>query len=216
LVAPGARSVNRYHQAYRQLADQLSLKVRDQQLRAFLVTAPVRDEGATTVVANLGLFFSQQSTLRVLLIDANVRRPTLHRLFKQPQGPGLAQVLKQRDAWEDVVRPISKGLHLLPAGECASDALSLLNSSKLAWLIEQAKSRFDVVLIDCAEANLFQDSLVLAPHVDGITVVIREGRVRRQALQSILAPLCELQEKLMGVILNGRTFPIPTLIYDLV
>jgi capsular exopolysaccharide synthesis family protein len=205
---------NAYAEAYRALSDQLYLQLKERNASSLLVTGPVPQEGATTTIANLGLFFSSRAGQDVLLIDANLRRPTLHRYFQKPQGAGLAELLEGREPWESALVQVAPNLWILPAGSTNLNPLTLFDSPRLTSILEQAKARFKMVLIDCADTRRYADSTILARLVDGVVLVVADGKTRRQVLQSALEPLAHLQAKLLGVVLNARRFVIPRVIYE--
>ncbi len=203
-----------YVQAYRALADQLYLEMRSQGLKALLVTAVAAAEGVTTVTANLGVCLARRVPGKVLLIDANLRQPELHTAFGLPDAPGLADVLDGRETLEQVLRQTPGGLAIVPAGRAKADPAALLESLAMSELLRQAKAGWDLVLIDCAQMRGYPDSVILAAGVDGMTLIVREGRARRQVLQAALGPLAHVRTKLLGAILNGRRLVIPKVIYE--
>ena len=205
-----------YAEAYRSLTDHLYLQLKDRRAKSLLIASPVPLEGATTVLANLGSFLAGRTNQKVLLVDANLRHPSLHQLFQRPTSHGLAEALEREESWERLVVPIASNLSILPAGQSTANPLTLLGSPRMSLILEQAKTKFGVVLLDCADTRRYTDSAVLARTVDGVVLVVSDGKTRRQVLRAALEPLAQIHTKLLGVILNARHFVIPRFIYDIV
>lgn len=203
-----------YAQAYRALSEHIYVRMRTRRLQLLLLTSVLPSEGVSTVIANLGMFLARRAQRRVLLIDANVRSPALHEILRCRPRPGLSDVLEGRVAFEEALQPRGEGLTVLPAGAPLRDHFMLLDSPRMAEVIAKAEEQFDLVLIDCGDIQHIRDSLVLAPRVDAVALVIREGRTRRQVLQASLAPLQPMRAKLIGAIFNDRQFAIPKAVYD--
>jgi len=196
-----------------ELADQIYLLMKDGHLKTLLVSAAAEKEGATATIVNLGNYLAKTANHKVLIIDANLRNPAVHKFFKLPEE-GLSEVLEERLSFEKAVKEISPNLDILPAGKTALNPLSLLGSRKIQEVIKSAKEKYAVILIDCPGLNDFKDGLLVSSYVDAVALVVNEGRTRRQAVKAAIAPLIEKKANILGVILNNRTFAIPKIIYD--
>ena len=203
-----------YANAMRGVADQLFAQTRSQGVRSVLLTATLPSEGVTTIVANLGQFLSRRDNCRVLLIDANHRSPSLHRLLGAAQQPGLAEVLDGRANLDQAIHWKSERLAVLPAGKPGRDPGVALDSPGLRAVLESVTERFELVLLDGPETRNFKDSVSLAAHVDAVALIVRDGKVRRQALKRMLSSLGALRTKLLGAILSDRRFAVPKFVYD--
>jgi len=179
-----------------------------------LLTAAVKSEGATTALANLARQLSQGSKRRVLVIDANLRDANVHKLFRLPKSPGLSEVLDGSADLSEAIRLVEGSLMALPAGQAVPNPMMLLDSRTMAAVMQDIGREFDFVLVDGANLKEFKDSAILSTHVDGVALVVREGYARRQVIQSALSGLDQARQKLLGIILNGRTYVIPKIIYD--
>ncbi len=148
-----------------------------------------------------------------LVMDANLRNPSLHTSLKAGNDIGLADILEGRLNFEKSVKDLGAGLTLLSAGRVELNPITLLESHKMEELMKYVRDHYDVILVDCADLRDYQDAHVLAEDVDGVIVTVNEGKTRRQVVQAEIAPLVKLKIPLLGAILNGRTFPIPEKIY---
>jgi succinoglycan biosynthesis transport protein ExoP len=174
----------------------------DTPVRTLLVTSPTAHEGKTTVLLNLALAFVD-SGRRVLVIDADLRRPAMHRALGVPNEGGLADMLKKGEAWPEGFHRVVAGLECLPSGIKPENPGSLLSSRHMTKLLEQAHERADLVLIDSPPVLAVSDCLPLAAQVDGVLLIARFGVTQRRDLARATALLAKVGARVVGVVLNG-------------
>ena len=165
-----------------------------------MVTSAVPGEGKTLTCANLALTLSESYQRRVLLIDGDLRRPSLHTLFGLDNTTGLSDGLASAQERKMTVRQLTSRLAVLTAGRPTSDPMAGLISDRMRRLIEEARSAYDWVIVDTPPVALLPDAHVLTSMVDGALLVIKAGGtpyplVKRAA--DILRP-----ERTLGVVLN--------------
>ncbi len=199
---------------YRLIADQLRLVIKDKNLKTLMFNASLPHEGLTTTVVNLGTYLGKQSENKVLIIDANLRSPAAHKAFKLPVETGISEVLEGKIPLEKAIKEISANLHLMTAGKSGLNPITLLSSHAMQDIVKVARTKYNIILIDCAELGEYKDSLVLADIADGVVLVVNEGKTRRQVVKTAIQPLIDRKLNLLGVILNNRTFAIPEMIYN--
>jgi succinoglycan biosynthesis transport protein ExoP len=194
--------------------------------RTIMVTSPVEQEGKSTTVANLAIALARGNR-RVALVDLDLRRPYLSRLFHVGGRPGITDVALKRAELSDALRPIavatgvqerasqngsgaSNGrtasgglLHLLPAGTIPPMAGEMLQDERLLGVLADLASRFDIVLIDAPPLLAFGDTMTLSTRVDAIFAITRLGRVQRPILHEFARQLQNCQAKLLGYVLTG-------------
>ena len=175
--------------------------------RSLLLTSAQPGEGKTTVCINLALSLARLG-VRVLVIDADIRRPSVHRALGISPSAGLVDVLQTGAGWRSRVRPnVSPGVDLLPAGIPPGTPSELLASPRMQSVVREAQALYDFVLIDSpALLSNVADTRILAPLVEGVVVVVRTGTTPREILGRVLRHV----PNLMGVVLNGveqRHFP---------
>jgi capsular exopolysaccharide synthesis family protein len=194
--------LSNYEEAIRTLRNSILLTDFDRQLKSVLLTSASPSEGKSTVAAHLAATHANQHK-RTLLIDGDLRRPSVHRLFQVPNSVGLANVLLDQISWRDaVIRMDSpKGLDILPAGPSTRRASDLMGMG-LAQLIEEATREYDLVVLDAPPLLGFAEPLQMATAVDGVIVVARAGDTSRKALSSVIGTLARLRANLVGVVLN--------------
>ena len=203
-----------YTEGYRNLCDQLRLLVKSKNVKTILMTGPDLKEGSTTTIANLASYFAHHVISRVLVIDANFRDTSMHKIFKVENSPGLADFLCDKAKAADIVQEASPYLYVIPAGETHINPVTFLDSPKFGELLTEAKQDFDIVFIDCADLKRYKDSHVIAPLVDGLVILVSESRTRRHVIESVVKPLREQKINILGAVLNNRKFFIPKWVYD--
>lgn len=174
----------------------------DRPLKTLLVTSPGPHEGKSTMVANLALAFAE-SGRRVLVIDADLRRPSMHRAWRLQNEGGLADILQKGAAWPEAFQQVAPGLELLPAGIKPHNPGSLVGSRNMTKLLEQARERADIVLIDSPPVLAVADCLPLTRHVDGVLLVTRFGKTQRRSALRAKEMLEKVGAHLVGVVVNG-------------
>jgi capsular exopolysaccharide synthesis family protein len=199
---PSEQALSNYEEAIRTLRNSILLTDFDRRLRSVLLTSASPSEGKSTVAAHLATTHASQHK-RTLLIDGDLRRPSVHRLFQVPNSMGLSNVLMKEISWMDavVIMDEPNGLHILPAGPSTRRASDLIGMG-LAELIEEATRDYDLVVLDAPPLLGFAEPLQMATAVDGVIVVARAGDTSRKALSSVITTLARLRANLVGVVLN--------------
>jgi polysaccharide biosynthesis transport protein len=202
VAAIGDPALSNYEEAIRTLRNSILLTDFDRRLRSVLLTSASPSEGKSTVAAHLAATHASQHK-RTLLIDGDLRRPSVHRLYQVPNSVGLSNVLLQQISWRDAVVRMDepKGLDILPAGPPTRRASDLVGMG-LAELIEEATREYDLVVLDAPPLLGFAEPLQMATAVDGVIVVARAGDTSRKALGTVISTLHRLRANLVGVVLN--------------
>lgn len=197
--------------------------------RTIMVTSAVEQEGKSTTIANLAVALARGNR-RIALVDLDLRRPYLNRLFHVGGRPGITDVAVGQAKLDDAIRPIgltavasdlaarnghktvnpSNGrstvdglLHLLPAGTIPPSAGELIQDGRLLAVIDELATQFDFVLIDAPPLLAFGDAMTLSTHVDAIFAITRIGKVQRPILHEFARQLQNTQSILLGYVLTG-------------
>jgi capsular exopolysaccharide synthesis family protein len=166
------------------------------------ITSSLAGEGKSTVSTNLAVALAQTGA-RVLLVDADLRRPTIAGLLRLEGSVGLTTVLARQAALVDLVQPWGEhGLHVLPSGPLPPNPAELLGSPVMRRLVEQMRRRYDYIVFDSAPLLPVADAVVLSRLVDGTVVVAQAGRVRTGQLGQALANLAQVSAPVVGLVLN--------------
>jgi polysaccharide biosynthesis transport protein len=172
------------------------------ELKTLLVTSPGAHEGKSTILLNLGRAFLETDR-QLLIVDADLRRPSLHGVLQVPNELGLAEALREGTVWPEAFRNIVPGLEFMPAGIKPANPSSLLASKHLSKVLAHARERADLVLIDAPPVLAVADCLPLCRQVDGVILVARFGSTRRRSLQRAKAQLEKAGARVIGVVING-------------
>jgi len=202
MAIEGEQDLTGFHESIRTLRNSILLGSFDRQYRSLLVTSAAPGEGKTTTAANLATAHAEQGK-RTLLIDGDLRRPSVHRNFNLPSVVGLSNVLLGEIPWRDALVKVEglEQLHILAAGPPSRRASDLIGRG-LAELLEEASSDYDLVVLDAPPLLGFAEPLQMATAVDGVIVVARAGQTSRKAVASVLATLNRLRAKVVGLVLN--------------
>jgi non-specific protein-tyrosine kinase len=185
---------------YRLLRTRLEGRERGRRTQLMLVTSPGPGDGKTTTSANLALTMAQDFNHNVVLVEADMRRPTLATLCGVGRDRGLVDVLMGGAALEDVLVQLpEQNLFVLPAGPMTNRATELLGSSMMSRLVDTLRSRFSRIVVDSPPVTL-ADTHVLARMADGILIVVRAGVTSRPALEHALEGV--ERERIAGLVLN--------------
>ena len=186
---------------YRSLRTRLKRAEGNRSIRTIAITSPSKGDGKSLTAANLALTMGQEFQQRVLLIDADLRRPTVHRLFGVNDGPGLADVLMGiADIDQALISIPEHHLTVLPAGVPPGHPAELLGSAAMRRTLDALRTRYDRILIDMPPVAPLADLHIVAPQVDGVLMIVRAGITPKPAIERALAGL--EMSKVLGLVLN--------------
>lgn len=185
---------------YRRLAGILLDAQSNADVRAVMVASAVPGEGKTLTATNLALTLSESYRRRVLLIDADLRKPTIHEVFRLTAASGLVEGLEPQAGIKLVVRQVSANLSVLPAGRPTSDPMAALTSERMRQLIEEAKTSFDWVIVDTPPLMLLPDAHLLSSLVDGAVLVVKARSTAHELVKRTTDIIG--RPRILGVVLN--------------
>lgn len=190
-------------EAYRTLRTNILFSSLDRPLHTLLVTSTAPNEGKSTTLANLAVTMAQAEQ-RVLMVDCDLRRPSLHSIFGLPNERGLTSALLEQGEGPLPIQETSvPGLQLLPSGPLPPRPADLLGSRRMGVLIERLRAAADIVLFDTPPVVAVTDAAVLAPRVDGVLLVLQAGHTRRDRARQARQVLEKVKANIVGVVLNG-------------
>jgi len=186
---------------YRQLRTRLAHTEGAQNLRSVLVTSPQKGEGKSVTSANLALTMAQELHRKVVIVEADLRKPSLQYLFGLPPGPGLTDYLAGATDLDSVMCFLPEyQLTVITAGTSPANPAELLGSTAMRRMLDQLRTRFDRVILDTPPVLPLADVAVLAPMVDGALLVVRAGVTPKPAIENALRAFDT--SRLLGVVLN--------------
>lgn len=190
-------------EAYRVLRTNLLFSRKDPNLRTITVVSGGAGEGKSTTIFNLAAVFAQQGS-RVLIVDSDLRRPSLHKLFNVTNNLGLTNFLLKQNKLEEVVQTTGiPTLDFLPSGKLPSSSMGILNSGAMRAFIDEAKSRYDFVFFDSPPIMGVSDAAILASEVDLAVLVVQYRKYPQQMTLRAKQMVEKVGGRLMGVVLNN-------------
>lgn len=190
-------------EAFASLRTSVLLSAADRPPRTLLVTSAQPGEGKTTVSANLAISLAQLGQ-RVLLIDGDMRRPSVHRAFGLSRQQGLASYLAGAVDWPDVIQPTGiTGLDALVCGPVPPNPAELLSAERMQTLLRETARQYHTVILDSPPLLNVSDSRVLATRVEGVVLVVKSGATPRELVQRARAHVEGVGANLIGVVLNN-------------
>ena len=193
-------------EAYRTVRTNLQFMNLDQSKKCFLVTSAGPGEGKSTTVANLGVTMAMAGN-RTLLVDTDLRRPILHKLFAIPNTVGLTSVLAGQAKVESAIQSGRlANLYFLTSGPLPPNPAEILMAPPMADFLEFARANYDVVILDSPPVISVSDALVLGSLADGVVLVIRSGQYPYGFIRQAKSQLEGVKATLLGTVLNSVDF----------
>jgi protein-tyrosine kinase len=185
---------------YRRLAAVLHQAQVDRGIKTLMIASAFSGEGKSLTSANLALTLSESFRRRVLLVDADLRRPNLHDVFQIPNLEGLSDGLKSKTVRKMPLVEITSTLALLPGGRPDPDPVGGLTSERMKHVLQQASGRFDWVILDTPPVVLLPDGNLLAAMIDTVLMVVAAGRTPCGAVERAVAAIG--RDRIIGTVLN--------------
>src|SRR5947199_2601330 len=209
-----SRPQSQMAESYRALRTSLLLTSLGAPPKVILITSARPQEGKTTTAINSAIVLAQKG-VRVLLIDADLRRPSVHKTLGMGPRSGLSNVLTGNATLEQTITtsPILPNLSVLPAGSPPPNPAELLASSNMRDVLEELRGQYDHIVIDTPPSLSVTDAVVLSPRADAVVLVIRSGQTTKQALRRSRDILTQVSANVVGVLLNAVDLSSPDYYY---
>lgn len=190
-------------EAYRSIRTNIEYANLDKKLKVILVTSTQQNEGKSTITANLAISFSSLQDKKILLIDGDLRNPSLHRIFELSNSKGMMDVLKGDKALDKVIYHLQKvKLDLLTTGIMPPNPGEVLVTDRMKSFIEEIREDYDYIFIDSPPVGIVSDASVLSQLSDGVVFVISSGEVEMDFAKLAKEKLMNVDAKILGAVLN--------------
>lgn len=194
---------------FRRLLHNIQGLAKDRELKSILVTSSMLSEGKSTVCAFLALTAAKKG-LKTLLIDSDLRRPTLHKLFVVDREPGLSDILSEGLFARNVVRKTAVStLDLITAGKPHPVPAELFDAAAIGRVITEMKFYYDLIIVDCAPVIPVSDPMLLSHEVDGVLFVVKAGSTQKDVVVRAKDILTSSTNRILGVVLNNSDDSLP-------
>ena len=197
---------------YEELRINLLSRFPDGSIRTILFTGFAHGGGTSTTAINIAAALARDSALRVLLIDANFRTPSIHAVFKIDPAQDLSDLLTG-NSHQGPIKVGPGNLHVIPCNGRHSDPAILFDSDGFDRFLKKVRETYDYIIFDGAPVQRFPEVRVLCAKVDGVVLVVESGKTHRRLALSVKKQLEGAGGKILGVVLNRRKFYIPEFIY---
>jgi capsular exopolysaccharide synthesis family protein len=199
-----------YATEFRRLLHNINGAVPEKETKTILVTSAMLAEGKSTVAAFLALTAARQKHKKTLLVDCDLRRPTLHRLFNLPRENGIAEILTEGKKIKDVIKKTAEpNLDVVTAGKAVAQPTDVFDSAAISSLLEEMRFYYDLILVDCAPILPVSDPMLLASSMDGVILVVKAGATQREVAKRATLLLKDDKTRLLGVVLNNLSNVLP-------
>jgi capsular exopolysaccharide synthesis family protein len=199
-----------YATEFRRLLHNINGVVPEKETKTILVTSAMLAEGKSTVAAFLALTAARQKHKKTLLVDCDLRRPTLHRLFNLPRENGIAEILTEGKKIKDVIKKTAEpNLDVVTAGKAVAQPTDVFDSAAISSLLEEMRFYYDLILVDCAPILPVSDPMLLASSMDGVILVVKAGATQREVAKRATLLLKDDKTRLLGVVLNNLSNVLP-------
>ena len=191
-------------EAYKAIRTNLTFLLATRETKVFGITSPEAGEGKSTTSVNMAIAFSQLGD-KVLLIDADLRKPSVYRQLRLQNTKGLSSVLVNFCDFSDAVVHINSNLDVLVSGPTPPNPSEMLGSEQMSNLLNSVKDKYDYIVIDTPPVNVVSDAIALAPKTEGIVMVVQDRETTHEEFKKAVASLQFANARLLGVVLNGSS-----------
>ena len=189
-------------ESFRSLRTNLELSVPDKKVSSLVVTSAGAAEGKSTVISNLAIAYAQFG-MKVLLVDGDMRKPTIHKMFSTPKKPGLANMITKRSKMdESIFKTEIDNLYVMPAGSLPPNPSELLGSKAMKELFAQLRKQFDKIFFDAPPLMAVTDAALLGSMTDDVWLVARAGEAQKEVVVHLQQEMKNTKIKIAGTVLN--------------
>ena len=189
-------------EAYRSLRSNIEYSSFDDEYRVIVVTSSVPGEGKSTTSGNLAIALAQSGN-SVLLVDCDMRKPSIHKKFKISNAAGTAELLLRKKLFEEVANKYNENLTIITAGKIPPNPSEMLASRAMTAFIEEMKKEFKYIILDTPPLQAVTDAQVLSTKADGVLLVIRAGSTKKELVSNSVDLINKVHGKVIGTVLNG-------------
>ena len=189
-------------EAYRSLRSNIEYSSFDDEYRVIVVTSSVPGEGKSTTAGNLAIALAQSGN-SVLLVDCDMRKPSIHKKFKISNAAGTAELLLRKKLFEEVANKYNENLTIITEGKIPPNPSEMLASRAMTAFIEEMKKEFKYIILDTPPLQAVTDAQVLSTKADGVLLVVKAGSTKKEMVLNSVDLIKKVHGKVIGTVLNG-------------
>lgn len=190
-------------EAFRTIRTNIKYSSVDKTKKTILVTSAEPSDGKSTTAMNLALTYAQEEGKKILLLDCDLRRPRVHKNFRLSNIKGLTDLLVEGGEVKEFVQRYTESLDILTTGKIAPNPAEMLASARMEEVLEKLKEQYDCIIIDSPPVMAVADSLILAPRVDGVLLVVRYEKTKGKLLLESKKKLDSVGANIIGATITG-------------
>ena len=188
-------------ESYRTLRTNIQYSSIDKEIKSIVVTSASPKEGKSTVSGNLALSFAQNGK-KVIIIDCDLRKPSIHRKFNISNLCGLSEVMIGKETLDNAIQKYKSNIHILPSGKIPPNPAEMINSTSMSNLLEELKEEYDIVIIDSPPLEAVTDGQILSTKVDGTILVLKAGESKIESVKEAKNLLNKVGANIIGLVIN--------------
>lgn len=199
-----------YATEFRRLLHNINGVEPEKRPKTILVTSAMLSEGKSTIVSFLAMTAARHKRRKTLLVDCDLRRPVIHRMFSLNREHGVVEALTEGRKIKEVIKKTSDDmLDVITAGRPVNQPTEVFDSEAIHRMLEEVRFYYDLILVDCAPLLPVSDPMLLAGEMDGVLMVVKAGSTQREVVQRATLLLKNNNTKFLGVVLNNLTNVLP-------
>lgn len=188
-------------ESYRTLRTNIQYSSIDKEIRSIVVTSADPQEGKSTISGNLALSFAQNGK-KVIIIDCDLRKPSIHKKFNLSNLCGISEVLIGKETLDNAIQKYKTNLHVLPSGKIPPNSAEMISSIAMNNLLVELKMQYEILIIDSPPLGTFSDAQILSTKVDGTILVLKAGESKIEAVKEAKNLLNIVGANIIGVVVN--------------
>jgi len=188
-------------EAYRSLRTNIQYLSIEKEIKSIVVTSACPEEGKSTVLGNLALSFAQNGK-SVIIVDCDLRKPSIHEKFNISNLCGISDVLIGRETLDTAIQNYKINLDILTSGKIPQNPAEMINSASMSNLLEELKSKYDILIIDSPPLEIVTDGQILSTKVDGTILVLKAGQSKISAVKEAKNILNKVGANIIGLVIN--------------
>ena len=189
-------------EAYRTIRTNISFSDMDNEIKIILFTSTKQNEGKSTIIANVTHTFSKIENARILLMDLDLRNPTVHKMFEVSNTYGLMDNLKDNRPFEKCIHKINENIDVLPTGPMPPNPAEVLSSKKMVNFLKNIKEHYDYVFVDAPPVGIVSDASIISKYVDAVMFVVAANETDLDHAQLAIENLKKADANVIGAVLN--------------
>lgn len=188
-------------EVYKTLRTNIQFLIKSKNLKKILVTSSENDDDKSSIISNLAFSFSQLGK-KVLVIDCNLRKPSIHQYFNILNHTGISDLITEKLNCKEVIKEYSDTLHIITAGKILINPAELLNEENISPIFKHLENHYDFILIDSPPVVALTDTQLLSQVSDGVVMVMSIGKTKKKLCYKALQMLNNVNANIIGIVLN--------------